>query len=546
MNWKLSNESATRGYSFSYDNLSRLTAAGYLENGSANNNYKTSYTYDSLGNVTALQRYGKTTATAYGLIDNLTITYSGNQLTKVEDAVANISLPESADFKNYNNATSEYAYSANGAMTKDLNKGISDIQYNVLNLPRQMDIKSPVAEARNEYTYSALGQKLKVVQKWNPSYSTTPVIGSAINTSSLSSSKTTDYVNNMIYEDGALKRILIDGGYIESGAYYYYVTDHQGNNRVVANASGAIVQKNHYYPFGMAFAETPIAEQGKQPYKYNSKELDMMNGLNQYDYSARYYDPAIARFTTIDPKAEKYYSISPYAYCGNNPVNRIDPNGMDDYRLNRETGDIEFYKKTKADTHTIYATKDNGKIDRKNSFSVDKYVLDGKETRSGVEGRRSDGSITKSDVDIYRSVGNDESTGMFEFLSKNSNVEWSQTKTTTSEGVELNYIATSHLEGSDVGQSMVISQVSSLYERTSLSNSVVGLPSVNITGANHSHPNGSTVVSLGDWNVATQLQSVFPNATMNNVTFQNKRAIYTKFSRDSEPGLLPGVIIRPR
>jgi len=52
-----------------------------------------------------------------------------------------------------------------------------------------------------------------------------------------------------------------------------------------------------------------------------------MSGLNQYDYGARYYDPAIARFTTMDPMCEKYYSISPYAYCANNPVNRIDPDG---------------------------------------------------------------------------------------------------------------------------------------------------------------------------------------------------------------------------
>ena len=75
-------------------------------------------------------------------------------------------------------------------------------------------------------------------------------------------------------------------------------------------------------------AETPVAEQGKQPYKYNGKELDQMNGLNQYDYSARYYDPAIARFTTMDPMAEKYYSVSPYAYCNNNPVNAVDPTGL--------------------------------------------------------------------------------------------------------------------------------------------------------------------------------------------------------------------------
>ena len=76
-----------------------------------------------------------------------------------------------------------------------------------------MDIISPVAEARNEYTYSATGQKLKVVQKWNPNYSTTPVVGSAINVSSLTMNKTTDYVGNLVHENYALKRILVDGGY---------------------------------------------------------------------------------------------------------------------------------------------------------------------------------------------------------------------------------------------------------------------------------------------------------------------------------------------
>lgn len=78
----------------------------------------------------------------------------------------------------------------------------------------------------------------------------------------------------------------------------------------------------------MIFAENTTAEQGKQPYKYNGKELDQMHGLNLYDYSARYYEPAIGRFTTVDPLAEMYYSISPYAYCNNNPLRFIDPTGM--------------------------------------------------------------------------------------------------------------------------------------------------------------------------------------------------------------------------
>ena len=226
----------------------------------------------------------------------------------------------------YSNVATEYAYNANGAMTKDLNKGISDTQYNSLNLPRLIDIKSPVAEARNEYTYSASGQKLKVVQKWNPNFSTAPAIGSAINTATLTESKTTDYIGNMIYENGALKRILFGGGYVESGVYHYYLTDHLGNNRLVVNSSGTVVQKNHYYPFGTAFAETPVAEQGKQPYKFGSKELDPMSGLNWYDFSARFKDDLW--FTTPDPLAELTPDISPYAFCNNNPLRYTDPTGM--------------------------------------------------------------------------------------------------------------------------------------------------------------------------------------------------------------------------
>ena len=339
MNWQVNDGGSLLGYTFNYDNLSRLTSAVYLVNGAvstAHTDYKTSYSYDKHGNMKTLTRGGVITATTNGLIDNLTMTYTGNQLTKVDDAVGTISLAESMDFKNYSNVATEYTYNANGAMTKDFNKGITEIQYNSLNLPKQMDIKSPVAEARNEYTYSAGGQKLKVVQKWNPNYSTTPVIGSAINTTALTQSKTTDYVGNKIYENGTLKRILIDGGYIEGNVYHYYLTDHLGNNRVVVNASGTLIQKNHYYPFGSIFAGTTGPD--KQPYKYNGKELDQMHGLNLYDYSARYYESAIGRFTSVDPLAELSYNWSPYIYCVNNPYIYIDSDGK--FALPAITGTI--------------------------------------------------------------------------------------------------------------------------------------------------------------------------------------------------------------
>jgi len=74
--------------------------------------------------------------------------------------------------------------------------------------------------------------------------------------------------------------------------------------------------------------------QEKQPYKYNGKEFDHQLELNWYDYGARFYDPLIGRFTTPDPLSEKYYSVSPYAYCANNPVNAVDPDGRDYWSTN--------------------------------------------------------------------------------------------------------------------------------------------------------------------------------------------------------------------
>ena len=324
MSWSVSGENKTRGYNFTYDNLSRLTGAGYLENGNANDRFNTSYAYDKHGNMTQLSRRGNTGTTTYGLIDNLSMTYAGNQLVKTEDTGSSVTLSRSMDFKNNANLATEYLYDKNGNLIKDYNKSITEISYNVLNLPQTLKISS----ATNTYTYAADGRKLKTV---------------------LGGSKTTDYCGNVIYENGLLKRILVDGGYIENGTYYFYLTDHLGNNRVIASSSGSIVQSNHYYPFGMSFTEGSATSQ--QPYKYNGKELDTERGLNLYDYSARYMDPALGRFSTVDPHAEKYYSWSPYHYAANNPIMIIDPNGKDWYKdekgnvLWREgNGDIEGYK----------------------------------------------------------------------------------------------------------------------------------------------------------------------------------------------------------
>ena len=308
MTWKSGNESTVRGYKFTYDGLDRMLNATYGETAGISTNanrFSENVTgYDKNGNIKGLQRYGQLSSTAYGMIDNLTLTLNGNQLNRVDDAVTASAYNGGFEFKNGANAADEYSYDANGNLTKDLNKGISGITYNFLNLPNVVTFSDG---STITYTYGADGTKLRTVHK----------IGST--------TTTTDYCGNVVYENGVQKLLLTEEGYVtlSDSKYHYYLKDHQGNNRVVISQSGTVEETNHYYPFGGAFASTSNV----QPYKYNGKELDSKKGLNWYDYGARHYDAALGRFTTNDRFAEKYYSMSPYQYGANNPVNNIDVNG---------------------------------------------------------------------------------------------------------------------------------------------------------------------------------------------------------------------------
>ena len=320
MTWKAGNESTIRGYKFTYDGLSRLMNATYGETAGINTNtnrFSENVTaYDKNGNIKTLQRYGQTAASGYGLIDNLTFTLGGNLLNRVDDAAAASAYGGGFEFKDGVKQANEYTYDSNGNLTKDLNKGISTITYNVLNLPNMVTFSDGSTIA---YTYGADGTKLKTVHKTG------------------STTTTTDYCGNVVYENGVQKLLLTDEGYVtlSDGKYHYYLKDHQGNNRVVINQSGTVEETNHYYPFGGVFASTG----NTQPYKYNGKELDAKKGLNWYDYGARHYDAALGRFTTNDRFAEKYHSMSPYQYGANNPVKNVDVNGDSIVVLNYTSGE---------------------------------------------------------------------------------------------------------------------------------------------------------------------------------------------------------------
>ena len=429
MTWKSGNESTVRGYKFTYDGLDRMLNATYGETASISTNanrFSENVTgYDKNGNIKSLQRYGQTGASAYGLIDNLTFTLNGNQLSRVDDAVSTVAYGTNTAFVNGASAAGEYAYDANGNLTKDLNKGITDIQYNVLNLPSTVSFSDG---STITYTYGADGTKLRTVHK----------IGST--------TTTTDYCGNVIYENGTQKLLLTEEGYINltgTQQYHYYLKDHQGNNRVVINQSGTVEETNHYYPFGGVFGTTG----NTQPYKYNGKEFDTKKGLNWYDYGARHYDAALGRFTTNDRFAEKYYSMSPYQYGANNPVNNIDvngdtivvnpnPNGLIDNVKMFFGFDTKYQKDVKADLQQL--KKDDKEIGEmiieleksKNVHSITRTKR-GESNSSGFDREKAkkdipQGSIINYDPDVKTDINGNHRTpriGLIHELQHSSDVD---------------------------------------------------------------------------------------------------------------------------
>ena len=342
MEWRSGAGTGTRSYDFAYDGLGRLVSADYGEYGDHVVGYGTSYSYDNMGNLLSLSREGDMTSSLKGIVDNLSMTYDGNMLASVSDSAPAPSVTGSADFRDGVPEVVEYTYDRNGNMTSDLNRKVSLISYNRQNRPARMRH----AGGTETFTYLPDGTKR----------------GRTVLGKDRSLSRT-EYRGNLVCADDTLKYILFDGGLIAmdgaSPEYLFFLRDHLGSVRVVARPDGKAVQVNHYYPYGMAFAgggmsgnagahpveggvsvaggsleiggETggmELARPGaSQPYRFLGNELYTSNSLGLYDFSARMYDPALGRFLSVDPMAETCLNMTPFAYCGNNPIIRVDPEG---------------------------------------------------------------------------------------------------------------------------------------------------------------------------------------------------------------------------
>ena len=304
-----------RGYDFAYDGLNRLEESTYAEGAGMSQN-KNRYSenilsYSPNGSIERLQRYGKKNNGTFGLIDDLMYSYNGNQIKAISDKAGSLLYDGSFDFKDGANADDEYFYDTNGALIKDLNKGISNIEYDVLGNLKCITFSNGF---KTKYIYDAAGNKLRTTHE------------SVV-------TNTTDYIGNFIFEDGKLDKYLFDGGYCsfdnsQNPTFHYYEKDHLGSVRMVVNENGTIEQVNHYYPFGGVYGNLSYNAE-IQKSKYIGKEFDHMHGLDLYDHGARMYDAARVVWDRVDKFCEKTPNLGVFLYCQNNPIIKFDPNGKE-------------------------------------------------------------------------------------------------------------------------------------------------------------------------------------------------------------------------
>lgn len=359
----------TESYSYDYDNQNRLSSAYSLSQiGSEkamSGQHDTHYEYDLMGNITNITRKGvNCDDEEEGYRDNATLEYDGNQLVHVTNKGFKDSSSDTqiAD-REYSNAA-EYQYDANGNMTRNLNKGILKIKYNVLNLPEYIymrnnqylhniydgdgtKLSSEVYTCKYNITVPESGEiqgdldTLKITSQQVPSKLLTAnyfysgdFVYSSLNASSRKTSSKNIFDNweesNRLEGCFTLDRINFEDGYIVPGMtknqVYDYVKDYLGNIRFVV-MNGQVVETNNYYPFGGFYREDDNSN--SQKWKFGNKELDRT--IDQYHWGFRVYDPTVGAFTTVDPMCELNYGMTPYSFANNNPANYTDLFGLETY-----------------------------------------------------------------------------------------------------------------------------------------------------------------------------------------------------------------------
>ncbi|NER16785.1 DUF6443 domain-containing protein [Spongiivirga citrea] len=416
--WRTANvDSSLKRYDYTYDALNRINSA--TDNTGSFN--LSNVTYDKMGNIKTLNRQGAIVETPvlgtpshFGSMDQLEYEYqsNSNKLSKVVDLSNSI-----YGFKDASNTGDDYSYDANGNLTLDQNKGITGIEYNHLNLPTRVIINNADHNGYINYIYDATGGKLE------------KLVAEGFNFT------TTKYAGNFIYErtgtTDELKFFSHPEGYIEPETngifnYIYQYRDHLGNSRLnfqynKALAQIEIIEENNYYPFGLkhrGYNDVMSANVNSvaSKFEFQGVEFEEALGLNLHEMDFRNYDPALGRFTSIDPVT--HHSMSPYVAFDNNPIFWVDPSGANATDPIKETNTVISSKVdehnvthiTQTKTTTTTTTNDDGSVSvTYSSGSITNTVDANGNVTNGTTQITVTGTITK-DANGKVSVGDPTST----------------------------------------------------------------------------------------------------------------------------------------
>ena len=314
-----------------------------------------------------------------------------------------------------------------------------------------------------------------------------------------------------------------------AGYLYIYVSNESSldvnvyfdDMKITHKSDLSVIQADDYFPFGLTMSSTSYQREGEQPnaFLYNGKELQDDLDLNWYDYGARMYDASIGRWHVVDPWADSSWNFSPYHFVSNNPINRIDPDGRDDFEINSLGEIVNRITNEEADNIHI-VDKDGARVEGQ-SISFE-YGTISAVRNPEVDVRNKKGGLDPKTLTVLEVNGDENATQLFEFLAdpSNTSVEWSHSKIGTDDS-DRNIVGTSHDESSTPVGSYLRATDYTLRE-------VV-----------HNHP-GKTGPSPGDLRNAKIFHDKNPNTVLKLYHHPKKYFSYTQFGV-----IMPGVEVKP-
>jgi RHS repeat-associated protein len=319
----------------SYDALNRLRSAAFsswsgtawtptLAHNLAN------IDYDVAGNLKRLQRYRETET----LVDDLTYRYDQpgtNRLTSVADAI-------SGNVENWDARSGTLTYDANGNLkTAPAPYSITGATYDHRNLLTSVTRNGTTTTT---YRYNDAGQRIsKQGASTTEMYVLDGAMTLAVYALNSSGSVTSSYFNVLAGE-----RVI--GRQPNTGSRRYYHTDLLGSTRAVVQGTG-VVESYDFEPWGLLMPGRTLGSGTKE--RFTTKERDAESGLDYF--GARYYMPALGRWTSPDPTADKSPEWSPYNYVLGNPVGSVDPDGRECVQVSPTR--LVCWDITPADVETI-------------------------------------------------------------------------------------------------------------------------------------------------------------------------------------------------